>query len=194
MKSDVYLFFGASGVGKGTQVKLLKEYIENKINDEILTLDMGATLRATIEKGGYAGKKIDSIISQGNFLPSTVPVYFMYDFLMKNFTPDKFLIADGVVRSEVQARAFHEAMYFFEHEDYKIIFIKLSDEEITRRLLKRGRDDDTEEGIKNRIKLYKEQVFPLLDLFNKWGKDIIEIDGSPSIDEVQKDILSKLKI
>ena len=188
------LFFGPSGAGKGTQVKLLKDRLASKSEREIVQLDMGARLREVIEEGRYAGRKIDSIISKGNFLPGTVPVYFMYDFLMKNFRPEMHLIADGVVRSAVQAQAFHEAMFFFEHEDYKIIFIKLSDESITERLLKRGRNDDTEEGIKKRIELYKEQVYPLLDLFESFGKEIIEIDGEPDIETVHKEILQKLNI
>ncbi len=193
-KPMALLFFGPSGAGKGTQVKLLYEYLKENDEREVLQLDMGAKLREVIEEGNYAGRKIDSIISKGNFLPGTVPVYFMYDFLMKNFRPEKHLLADGVVRSAIQAQAFHEAMNFFEHEDYKVVFIKLSDESITKRLLARGRADDTEEGIKNRIRLYKEQVYPLLNLFESFGKEIIEIDGEPSIEEVHTQILKKLHL
>ncbi len=188
------LFFGPSGAGKGTQVKLLKEYLQNKSEREIVQIDMGARLREVIEEGRYAGRKIDSIISKGEFLPGTVPVYFMYDYLMKHFRPEMHLLADGVVRSAIQAQAFHEALYFFEHEDYKVLFINLSDKSITERLLKRGRKDDSEEGIKKRIELYKEQVYPLLDLFESFGKEIIEINGEPSVEEVHQEILQKLKI
>ncbi len=193
-KAQALLFFGPSGAGKGTQVKLLKKYLSENSDRKIVQIDMGAKLREVIEEGRYAGRKIDSIISKGEFLPGTVPVYFLYDFLMKHFRPEMHLIADGVVRSAIQAKAFHEAMFFFEHEDYKIIFIKLSDKSITERLLKRGRVDDTQEGIKKRIELYKEQVYPLLDLFESFGKEIIEIDGEPDIDTVHKEIISKLSI
>ncbi len=189
-----FLFFGPSGAGKGTQVKLLEDYLKSKSDREIVKLDMGARLREVVQEGRYAGRKIDSIISQGQFLPGTVPVYFMYDFLIENFRPEMTLLADGVVRSAVQAQAFHEAMYFFEHEDYEIIFINLSDESITKRLLGRGRNDDTPEGIKKRIEQYKDQVYPLLDLFRSFGKEIIEIDGEPDIDTVHKSILKALNI
>ncbi len=193
-KAQALLFFGPSGAGKGTQVKLLKKYLSEKSDRKIVQIDMGAKLREVIDEGRYAGRKIDSIISKGEFLPGTVPVYFLYDFLMKHFRPDMHLIADGVVRSAVQAQAFHEAMFFFEHENYKIIFIKLSDESITERLLKRGRVDDTQEGIQKRIELYKEQVYPLLDLFESFGKEIIEINGEPDIEIVHEEIITKLKI
>ncbi len=188
------LFFGPSGAGKGTQVKLLYDYLSKHSKRQIAQIDMGAKLREVIEEGRYAGRKIASIIDKGEFLPGTVPVYFMYDFLMKHFRPEMHLLADGVVRSAIQAQAFHEAMYFFEHTDYKILFLKLSDESIVERLMKRGRKDDTPEGIKKRIELYKEQVYPLLDLFESFGKEIIEVDGEPDVETVHKDILQKLNL
>ncbi len=193
-KGEAFLFFGPSGAGKGTQVELLKEYLQQHSDKEIAHLDMGAKLRSVVKGGQYAGRKIDSIISKGNFLPGTVPVYFMYDYLMEHFRPEMHLLADGVVRSAIQVQAFHEAMSFFEHENYKIIFIELSDESITKRLLARGRNDDTEEGIKQRIDLYKEQVYPLLDLFESFGKQIIHINGEPDIETVHNEIVNKINL
>jgi len=190
---QAFLFFGPSGAGKGTQVELLKGYLENNSDLEIAHLEMGATLRNFVSKGRYAGKRIGSIIENGELLPGSVPAYFMYDFLMNNFRPEMHLFADGVVRTAIQAQSFHEAMNFFEHDDYKIIFINLSDESIKERLLKRGRNDDTEESIQNRINYYKDEVYPLLNLFESFGKEIIEIDGEPDIETVHAEILEKLK-
>lgn len=188
------LFFGPSGAGKGTQAQLLREYLQQVSNREVAQIDMGLKLREVVQEGRYAGRKINSIISKGEFLPGTIPVYFMYDYLMQNFRPENHLVADGVVRTAVQAQAFHEAMYFFEHTDYKVIFLELSDNTIKGRLLARGRGDDTESGIQKRINEYKEKVLPLVNVFESFGKDVLKIDGEPTVEEVHESVKQALNI
>lgn len=188
------LFFGPSGAGKGTQAELLRHYLQEISDRKIINIDMGKKLREVVQEGRYAGRKIDSIISQGEFLPGTVPVYFMYDYLMEHFRPEDHLVADGVVRTAVQAQAFHEAMYFFEHTDYKVIFLELSDESIKERLMGRKRSDDTPDKIQRRIDEYKEKVLPLINVFESFGKDVITVDGEPSESEVHSQIKTVLQI
>ncbi len=192
--SVAVLFFGPSGAGKGTQVELLKEFLIENSHREVVEIDMGAKLREVINEGRYAGRKIQSIISEGNFLPGSVPIYFMYDYFMKHLRPETHLLADGVVRTALQAQAFHEAMNFFEHEDYQIIFLNLSDETIRQRLLSRGRSDDTKESIQRRIDEYKEKVLPLVNVFESFGKEVTLVDGEMSIEQVHRDILQKLSL
>ncbi|MFA7319199.1 MAG: nucleoside monophosphate kinase [Parcubacteria group bacterium] len=54
------------------------------------------------------------------------------------------------------------------------------------------RTDDTPEGIKKRLKVFKEETLPVIEYYREKNK-LIEIDGNRSIEEVFQDILAKLE-
>jgi len=54
------------------------------------------------------------------------------------------------------------------------------------------RTDDTPEGIRKRLKVFKEETMPVVEYYREKDK-LIEIDGNRSIEEVFKDILAKLE-
>jgi UMP-CMP kinase len=64
-----------------------------------------------------------------------------------------------------------------------VIFFTTTEDELTKRLLKRGetsgREDDNEESIRKRFRVYHEQTMPVIEHFNKQHK-VAEV-GSPSI-------------
>ena len=64
-----------------------------------------------------------------------------------------------------------------------VISIQIADDVLIKRLLSRGREDDNEEVIVNRLKVYREQTSPLIDLYSKQGL-LVEIDGNADIDVV----------
>jgi adenylate kinase len=64
--------------------------------------------------------------------------------------------------------------------------VELEEKEAIRRLMERGRHDDTEEGIKKRLDWHKENTVPLIEFYKNRGVRIAEIDNTPSEQEVQK--------
>ena len=64
-----------------------------------------------------------------------------------------------------------------------VISIKIADDYLIKRLLARGREDDNEEVISNRLKIYREKTSPLIDLYSKQGI-LFDIDGNADIDVV----------
>ena len=64
-----------------------------------------------------------------------------------------------------------------------VILIKIADDYLIKRLLERGRQDDNEEVIINRLKIYREKTSPLIDLYAKQGI-LEEIEGNADIDVV----------
>ena len=63
------------------------------------------------------------------------------------------------------------------------INLEVSVEEVTARMLDRGRDDDTPDAIAKRLGLYESETRPLLQWFDE--KDLlIEVDGLGAEDEV----------
>jgi len=195
MKPISVLFFGTQGAGKGTQVKMLMEFLKGKSDQKIIHIDMGAELRALRDTGSFAGKLTGQTIDAGHRMPDFMPTYLQTKKLVDNLVDGtEHIIADGLARGEDQTRAFDDAMKYFGRDDFQIISLELSEASAVKRLLARGRNDDTEEGIKNRLSWYKSDVQPQLELLRSRGRPIHVIDGEPDVETIHKNILAALKL
>ena len=74
-----------------------------------------------------------------------------------------------------------------------VVHLKASEEEVRKRLLDRGRQDDTEKAIKERFKEYEEAALPILEHFKDANVQIIDIDGEQSVEGVHAAIMNKVK-
>jgi len=106
---------------------------------------------------------------------------------------NEHLITDGFPRTEDQAHVLDSAMRFYERKQPTVLHITLSEGEAMKRLTKRGRSDDTEAGIRERLQWNREQAMPLNDWFKKNSLyRFLEIDGDRSVEDIHADILNKL--
>jgi adenylate kinase len=188
------LFFGPQGCGKGTQVKLLVEKLQAQNTEQkIIQIDMGALMRASIASGTPTGANTAEIINVGKRMPDFMPVYLSTKvFTEQILTNEEHLIADGLCRGEDQTRAWDDAMQFYGRADYHIIALELSAEESIKRLLARGRNDDTEEGIRSRLGWYKTDVEPQLALMQGRCRTVHRINGDQSVEAVHGEIVRVL--
>lgn len=195
MKPISVLFFGTQGAGKGTQVKMLMEFLKGKSRQNIIHIDMGSELRALRDGGSFAGKLTGQTIDAGHRMPDFMPTYLQTKKLVDNLVDGtEHVIADGLARGADQTRAFDDAMKYFGRDDFQIVSLELSEESAVKRLLARGRNDDTEEGIKNRLSWYKSDVQPQLDLLKSRNRPVHVIDGEPDVDTIHNNILAALKL
>jgi len=194
MKPISVHFTGPSGAGKGTQVQMLMDALKAKDSREMVYIEMGALLREQVAAGGYTGNLTNDIISNGKLMPAFMPIYLMARRLVEQFKGDEHIVADSVVRRIPQAEAFDEAMRFYGRPDYEIVLIELSEDSIVKRLLARGRNDDSEEKIRNRIHWYNEEVLPSIKILEDRGVVVHRINGEPDVDTIHKNILSALKL
>ena len=194
MQPLTVLFFGPQGAGKGTQVKLLIDVLKERSKRGIVHIDMGQLLRNMIAKGGHTADLTNEIVSVGKRMPDFMPIYLTTDALVAQFTGEEHIIADGLARGPDQTRGWDDAMVFYKRPDFHIIALELSEEESIKRLVKRGRSDDTEEAIKQRLSWHKAEVEPQLEFLKSRGRTIHRIDGSPDIQTVHASILSVLKL
>lgn len=195
MNKGLYIIVGISGSGKGTQTKLLTEYIKNK-GGKAKSFSVSEALRAEAgaERNVFT-PFVQKTFERGGLLPMFISVSLWTDFLKHNLEENDALILDGIARKYPEGAIFREAVNFLELRDINIINLQLSDALVEGRLLKRGRDDDTKELIRNRIDWYNSDVTKNLEIFEE-AKEIKlhNIDGSKSIEEVQKEIINKLEI
>lgn len=195
MQGQNFVFFGIVGSGKGTQVKLLQEYLKKKDSLEQVYAYPGNVYRTLVGSGSYVGNIIKDSMTRGELQPNFLTNAIFSDILLSDLTPEKHLIADGYPRTLDQAENFEQMMSFYSRKEVKIVYIKLTEEEAMKRNLLRGRHDDTEEGLKRRFEEYKNNVVPAMNYFKgKSGYEIFEINGEQSIEDVHRDIIKALHL
>ena len=174
------VMLGGPGSGKSTYT----EYLIKHFN--ITHIYPGGMLRKEIEKGSEIGKIAKSIVDRGEFVPNQIVLELIKNKVAQS---PKGYVLDGWPRymQQVEDMEKNEIGY-----DYAV-FLNVSKEEVMRRLLARGRADDTEEIINDRIALYKKETGPVVEYFRK-QPGFIEIKaegGTP--EETAKEIINKIE-
>lgn len=196
MKQITVIFFGLSGSGKGTQAKLLLEYLaKNDPDRKALYVETGQRFRDFMDAGTYTGIKTKEVMAAGKFLPPFLPIWNWTGFLVDNFTGKEHLIFDGVCRQPEEAPTLDSALQFYGIEKPIALFLSTKNEEVEERLIKRGRYDDTHEKIGERLNAFEKNALPAVEYFRKSPNcRFVDINGSQTIENVQKDILKALGI
>ena len=192
MQPITVLFFGAQGAGKGTQVKMLMDFLKAGSGRGINQIDMGSELRALRDTGTYAGRFTGSVIDAGERMPDFMPIYLQTKKIVDSFTGEEHIIADGLARGADQTKGFDDMMTFFKRDDFQIISLEISDDVAVKRLLARGRNDDTEEAIRRRLAWTKTDVMPQLELLKSRGRVVHVINGEPEVDVIHQNVLAAL--
>ncbi len=182
-----FIILGSVGSGKGTQAKLLAEKLG------LVHLSSGALLRQAAKENSEQGRKISQLLTSGKLLPLDLNTKLLFPRLKQAFSTG--FILDGFPRDMDQTKALED---FLKQENQvvdKAIFLEISDEVSLERLLKRAktenRSDDKIPAIKQRIQVFHQLVIPVIEHYRQQGK-LLTIDGTPDIETIHKDILSKL--
>ena len=174
------VMLGGPGSGKSTYT----EYLIKHFN--ITHIYPGGMLRKEIEKGSEIGKIAKSIVDRGEFVPNQIVLELIKNKVAQS---PKGYVLDGWPRymQQVEDMEKNEIGY-----DYAV-FLDVSTEEVMRRLLARGRADDTEEIIGNRIELYKKETGPVIEyLRNKPGFIEVKAEGGTP-EETANEIIRRIE-
>ena len=193
MESQTFIFFGMIGSGKGTQVKLLTDYLKNQNGSDTVYVSPGHEYRKLIESKSFAGSLVKGPLSRGELLPGFLTDAVVANILISSLAPDKNLISDGYPRAVAQSVNFEQMINFYKRKNVKIIYIEVSKEEAIKRIKLRGRHDDTDTGIAKRFEEYVENVLPAMNYFKgKENYKIYTINGEQSVEDVHKEIITAL--
>jgi len=175
------VFLGPPGAGKGTQALKIAEKFG------VPHISTGDILRAAVKEGTELGRLAKSYMDKGELVPDEVIIGIIKERLSQPDVKEKGFILDGFPRTLKQAEALDQMLEELSMPLDKVIYLNVDDEEIVKRLLARGRADDTEEVIRNRLKVYREQTAPLIDYYRAKGL-LVEIYGVGQIEEITKKI------
>ena len=179
------VIFGAPGSGKGTQSDLLiKKYGLNHIST-------GDVLRAEIKNGTELGKIAKQYIDDGMLVPDSL-IVDMLAGVYDTFGPNhRGVIFDGFPRTVPQAEALKKMLADRGHKVAAMIEPDVPEEELMKRLIKRGeesgRSDDNAETIKKRLDVYHSQTSPLIEWYENDGIRH-QINGLGELDRIFGDI------
>lgn len=172
------ILLGPPGAGKGTQAERLVEA------HDLLHLSTGDILRAAVAGETDLGKQAKPYMDAGELVPAELVCGAVAERL--NGLPEsQGYLLDGFPRNLTQA----EALTADVGEDAIdcVVHMAVDPEEIVQRLLKRGRADDKEEVIRNRLKVYEAETSPLVEYYSERGL-VRSVDGLGTIDEVAERI------
>ncbi|HPN39496.1 MAG TPA: adenylate kinase [Melioribacteraceae bacterium] len=211
------IIFGAPGVGKGTQAKILSTQLN------IPHISTGDILRDAISKGTVMGLKAKELVENGELVPDDI-VAGIVDEVLTDSKSRKGFILDGFPRTLDQAKLLQPILEKNKIKNYVILFLNAEDEIIINRLSQRRlctncksivslkdiingnkcpkcasvdtlirRKDDDVEVITRRVELFHNTTAPVIDYYKEKVKVII-IDGTKSIKEVSDRIKEELGI
>ena len=176
------LFLGAPGAGKGTQADLLSK------TNSYLHLSTGELLRKEIEIDSNLGRQVKDIINRGELVNDELVLKIVKHNLDKD---NKGWILDGYPRNLSQANSLNQVLIEINQPIEVVFYIDIPEEVLIKRLLLRGRKDDTEDTIRTRVKIYKETTEPLIQYFKDLS--LLEyIDGDRDLKTVSSDIKQKM--
>lgn len=193
MSPQTYIFFGPSGSGKGKQAELLMEVLKQKDPErKIVYIETGKMFREFIVETSFSAQKAKKIYDRGGLLPEFMPVYLWAKRLIEDYSGNEHLFFDGTPRKIKEAEILDSTIKFYDILNPIVISLEVSDECVTGRMLKRGRQDDNPEDIKNRLDFYKKDVMPAIEYFkNHPYYKFIAINGEQSIEDVHREIIQK---
>ena len=184
MKSTIVLL-GPPGSGKGTQGE--------KLSDELgyTRLSTGDMLREAVRNGTDLGKKAKEYMDSGALVPNDLIIGLMKEKIAQ---AKGGVILDGFPRTVEQADALAEQLdnRLTKRRScpdcnavYHLIYNPPKQEGVCDKCGGKlyQRDDDKEETVLNRLKVYRENTMPLIDYYAKKGT-LVTIEGVGSIDEI----------
>ncbi len=168
------LLLGPPGAGKGTQATLLAGALG------VPHVSTGDMLRAAVAAGSDLGRQVEAVMASGELVSDELMIQVVEDRLAQGDAVCGYLL-DGFPRTLAQAEALGSDVLD------AVVLIDVDDDEIVARLLHRateeGRADDTEDVIRRRLEVYREQTEPLVGHYRDRAM-LRTVDGVGGVDEI----------
>lgn len=183
------VLLGAPGSGKGTQATLLAQQLE------VPHISTGVLLRAAVQAGTELGKTAKAVIDRGELVSDDIMLGLIEQRLGQRDVRNGFIL-DGYPRNITQAKALDSLLARLQQPVEEALQIDVDEEQIIARIAGRaaleGRTDDSEEVVRNRMRVYAAQTAPVVDYYANKGV-LTRILGEGAIEDVFQRIIGVLR-
>ncbi|MVU78994.1 adenylate kinase [Nocardia sp. ET3-3] len=176
------VLLGPPGAGKGTQAELLSEKLG------VPHISTGNLFRTNIAEQTPLGREAQQYLDAGNLVPSDVTNRMVEARIAEPDAVNGFIL-DGYPRTVDQAEALEKMLKESGQALDAVLSFVVDEDVVVERMLARGRGDDTEEVIRNRMRVYREETEPLLEHYDG---QVVSVEGVGEIDEVNARALKAL--
>jgi adenylate kinase len=184
------LIMGPPGAGKGTQAARLAARLG------VPAISTGDIFRANVTAGTPLGVEARRYMDAGEYVPDSVTNAMVRDRLAEADCAGGFLL-DGYPRTVAQVGELDGILAAQDQALHGVLLLEVDDAELVRRLLARavteGRADDTEDVVRRRQEVYREQTAPLIEVYAARGL-VHSVDGLGDVDDVQARLWESLSV
>jgi adenylate kinase len=173
------IFMGVAGSGKSVQGRWLADELGYP------WLSTGEFLRMLVSGERRKAMLAGELLSDQEIIQLVQKMLHLID-------TDHGFVMDGFPRTLAQADWLLNQAKHDQIDIRAVVHIVASEKEVEKRLLARGRQDDTAEAIKHRFEEYENAIKPILKDFKQAGVAVYEIDGEQAVEKVHTDILKAL--
>lgn len=183
------ILMGPPGAGKGTQAARIAERFG------IPAVSTGDIFRDNIKNRTELGQQVEKILASGAYVPDEVTNDIVRDRLAQPDASNGFLL-DGYPRTTGQVDALDEMLAVAGHRLDAAVELTVDEDALVERLTNRageqGRADDSEEVVRERQALYRDETAPLIDLYHEHGV-LLRVDGMGTVNEVTERVVRALE-
>jgi adenylate kinase len=173
---------GPPGAGKGTQAVRLAERLD------VPHISSGDLFRANLREHTELGLAAQRYMDAGELVPDEVTVGMLRERLAEDDAAKGFIL-DGFPRTAPQADALDELLTAAGNELDAVVSLEVPEDVLVQRLLGRGRDDDTEDVIRRRQEVYREETSPLLE---HYAEQLVTVDAVGEVADITDRIVDAL--
>jgi len=176
------VLLGPPGAGKGTQAAILSEKLG------VPHISTGDLFRANIGQATPLGLEAKKYLDAGDLVPSEITNNMVKARVGEPDAANGFLL-DGFPRTVDQAQALEAILADLNTKLDAVLSFIVDEDVVVERMLARGRADDKEDVIRNRLRVYREETAPLLDYYKD---QLVTVDALGEVDEVNARALAAL--
>ncbi|HBL30358.1 MAG TPA: adenylate kinase [Acidobacteria bacterium] len=170
------VLLGPPGAGKGTQAQLLA------IRLGVPAISTGDMLRAAVAAGSDLGRRVEGVMASGGLVDDALMAEVVRERLLQPDAAGGYLL-DGYPRTLPQAETLAGILADAGQPLDAVLLVDVPEDELVRRALLRGRGDDKEDVIRERLRVYREKTEPLIGYYRERGL-LREIDGNRPVEVV----------
>ncbi|GGS23239.1 MULTISPECIES: adenylate kinase [Actinokineospora] len=174
---------GPPGAGKGTQAAALSERLG------VPHISTGDLFRAHIANNTELGQDVKRYLDAGQLVPDAVTNEMVRERLAQPDAEHGFLL-DGFPRNVGQAEVLGKLLADADTRLDAVVEFRVDEEVVVTRLLARGRADDTEQVIRHRQQVYRDETAPLLEYY---AGILITVDAVGEVSEITGRVLDALR-